>query len=50
MVYNVHSLIHLTADVDRFGPLDAFSAFKYENFLGIRIIPKKNTEVYKTLQ
>lgn len=35
MVYNVHSLIHLTADVDRFGPLDAFSAFKYENFLGI---------------
>jgi len=33
IVYNVHSLIHLPADVQRFGPLDAFSAFPFENQL-----------------
>ena len=27
LVYNVHCLIHLAADVKRFGPLDSFSAF-----------------------
>ncbi|KAJ8975124.1 hypothetical protein NQ317_019944 [Molorchus minor] len=31
--YNVHNLIHLPADVKKFGPLDKFSAFKYENFM-----------------
>ncbi|XP_067206727.1 uncharacterized protein [Linepithema humile] len=31
MSYNVHALLHLVADVKRFGPLDSFSAFKYEN-------------------
>ena len=34
LVYNVHSLIHLAADVQNFGPLDSFSAFPLENFLG----------------
>ena len=34
MVYNVHSLIHLCEDAERFGTLDHVSAFKYENFLG----------------
>ncbi|XP_042144299.1 uncharacterized protein LOC121834650 [Ixodes scapularis] len=33
-VYNIHSLLHLTADVRRFGHLDSFSAFRFENFLG----------------
>lgn len=32
--YNVHGLIHLSEDVKRFGPLDSFSAFKFENELG----------------
>lgn len=32
-VYNVHSLLHLADDVRRFGPLDQFSAFGFENFL-----------------
>lgn len=32
--YNIHGLIHLAADVRRLGPLDTFSAFKYENKLG----------------
>jgi len=31
LVYNVHNLIHLCNDVMRHGPLDSFSAFKYEN-------------------
>ncbi|XP_011867765.1 PREDICTED: uncharacterized protein LOC105561956 isoform X1 [Vollenhovia emeryi] len=29
--YNVHALLHFVPDVERFGPLDSFSAFKYEN-------------------
>lgn len=31
--HNVHSLIHLVQDVERFGSLDNFSAFKYENYM-----------------
>ncbi len=32
--YNVHCLIHLAEDVNYLGPLDSFSAFKFENKLG----------------
>ena len=31
--YNVHNLIHLANDVLRFGHLDSFSAFPFENYL-----------------
>lgn len=31
--HNVHSLFHLVDDVRRFGPLDDFSAFKFENYM-----------------
>lgn len=31
LVYNVHSLCHLTDDVQRYGPLDNFSAFPFES-------------------
>ena len=31
--YNVHGLLHLADDVQKFGPLDKFSAFKFENKL-----------------
>ena len=34
LVYNVHSLIHLPDDAQRYGILDNVSAFKYENYLG----------------
>lgn len=34
VVYNVHSLIHLPEDVKVHGPLDQFSAFPFENYLG----------------
>lgn len=33
--YNVHGLLHLTDDVKRFGSLDSFSAFPYENNMSI---------------
>lgn len=33
--YNVHGLLHLTSDVRRFGCLDSFSAFPYENNMSI---------------
>ena len=31
--YNVHGLIHLADDVLRYGPLDSFSCFPFENYL-----------------
>jgi hypothetical protein len=33
ITFNVHCLIHLPADVSRYGPLDDFSCFPFENFL-----------------
>lgn len=38
MVYNVHNLLHLTDDVKRYGSLDTFSAFPFENHM--RVIKK----------
>lgn len=34
MIYNVHSLIHLAEECLHHGPLDAFSAFPFESYLG----------------
>lgn len=31
--HNVHSLLHLAADVTQFGPLDNFSSFAFENYM-----------------
>ena len=31
-VYNVHQLVHICDDVKKFGVLDNFSAFKFENY------------------
>lgn len=45
MSYNIHVCIHLAEFVSRYGPLDEFSAFKFENFLGVlkrRIKPSSN--------
>lgn len=33
LTHNVHNLIHLCDDVKRFGPIDSFSAFKFESYL-----------------
>ena len=34
VTYRVHSLVHLVDDVERYGVLDNFSCFKFENYLG----------------
>ncbi|XP_071639678.1 uncharacterized protein [Temnothorax longispinosus] len=31
--HNVHNLLHLADDAEKFGPLDNFSAFRFENYL-----------------
>lgn len=31
--HNVHGLVHLVEDVEKFGPLDGFSAYKFENYI-----------------
>jgi len=31
--HNVHNLLHLCSDVRTFGPVDNFSAFRFENFM-----------------
>ncbi len=33
LTYNMHGLVHLAQDAKRFGPLDNFSSFPFENFL-----------------
>lgn len=33
MSHNIHSFVHLVDDVKRFGPLDNFTAFKFENYM-----------------
>lgn len=44
LVFNVHSLVHLAADCRLHGPLDSFSSFPHESFLGKmkRLIRSKN--------
>ncbi|XP_064463551.1 uncharacterized protein LOC135374544, partial [Ornithodoros turicata] len=34
LVYNTHSLVHLARDCLQHGPLDSFSAFPFESYLG----------------
>ncbi len=48
VVYNVHNLIHLAADVKQYGELDKFSAFKYENYL--KTIKQRLRSTNKPLQ
>lgn len=43
VVYNVHNLIHIAADVQKFGPLDDFSAFPFESaFISLKKLLRKN--------
>lgn len=46
--HNVHSIIHLVDDVKRFGPLDNFSAFKFEKYM--QILKKYLRKAEKPLQ
>lgn len=54
-VYNIHMLSHLSNDVERFGPLDEFSAFIFENYLGqlkqtIKSPNKPLQQIYRRLK
>jgi len=33
LVYNIHCLLHIVDDVARYGPLDSYSAYPFENKL-----------------
>ena len=44
-VFNVHNLLHLSQNAYFFGPLDTFSAFKFESYLQIlKKLPIKNNQ------
>jgi len=46
MVHNIHSLLHLCNDVRKFGPLDNFSNFPFENYLGqLKKILRKHSDI-----
>ncbi|XP_067214679.1 uncharacterized protein [Linepithema humile] len=48
IIYNVHNLIHLSEDVLKYGPLDNFSAFPFENYM--QTIKKMLRKAEKPLQ
>lgn len=52
LVYNVHNLVHLAADVKRFGPLDSFAAFPFESFLGKikKLLRKPNSPLAQVIR
>lgn len=48
--YNVHNLMHLIADVERFGTLYSFSAYRFEHFYGtIKQYLRKNDKPLQQL-
>ena len=52
VVSNLHGLIHVADDVKRYGALDNYSAFKFENYLGIltRLIQKNNNALQQVVK
>jgi hypothetical protein len=46
--YNMHSLLHLSSDALKHGPLDSFSAFEYEN--NMQFIKRSIRASYKPLE
>lgn len=50
MVYNVHALLHLADDVHRFGRLDNFAAFPFENALmGLKKLIRKPNHILQQI-
>lgn len=48
--YNIHNLLHLSADVIKFGSLDSYSAFKFENYMQtIKALIKKQNQPLQQL-
>ena len=52
LVYNVHGLVHIAKDVRSFGPLEHFSAFVFESFLGRlkRLVRKQNFPLQQVIK
>lgn len=52
LVYNVHGLVHIAKDVRSFGPLEHFSAFVFESFLGRlkRLVRKPNFPLQQVIK
>lgn len=50
--HNVHNLLHLCSDVRVFGPLDNFSAFRFENFMTSikRLLRKKEKPLQQLIR
>lgn len=46
MSHNIHSVLHLSDDVKKFGPLNTFSAFPFESYM--QPLKKKNQKWWKT--
>ena len=50
VVYNVHGLVHLADDSKKFGLIDDFSSFPYENYLGrLKRLVRKPTHVIEQI-
>lgn len=50
--HNVHNLLHLCSDVRMYGPLDNFSAFRFENFMTSikRLLRKKEKPLQQLMR
>lgn len=54
VTFNVHNLLHIVGDVRKFGPMDSFSAFRFENYIGkvkklVRKGDKLLTQIHRRL-
>lgn len=49
--HNIHSLLHQSKNEDKYGPLVAYSAFKFENFMQKvkKLIRKASSAICKTV-
>ena len=50
--HNIHNLLHVCMDVERFGVLDDYSAFKFESFIFFlkKLLRKHNQELQKIVR
>ncbi|KYM97060.1 hypothetical protein ALC62_12261 [Cyphomyrmex costatus] len=50
MSYNLHTLLHICSDVQKYGPVDNFSAFRFENYMSnIKKMIRKNEKPLQQL-
>lgn len=50
MSHNLHNLLHICSDVRKYGPLDEFSAFRFENYMSnIKKMLRKNEKPLQQL-